>query len=134
MAIVDDDRIGDDGMISNVSDNESIHDVIAARLSRRSVLGGGMAAAGTALFGVEALLRSVPVAAHDRRRPVLGFDGIPVSSADTVVVPEGYTAKVLISWGDPLSDGPAFRQDASNSAADQAQQWGMHNEIGRAHV
>lgn len=129
MAIVDHDQVGDDGMISNVSDNETIHDVIAARLSRRSVLGGGMVAAGTAMFGVEALLRSVPVAAHDRRRrPVLGFDGIPVSAADAVVVPEGYTARVLISWGGPLSDGPAFRQDASNSAADQAKQWGMHND------
>ena len=40
----------------------------------------------------------------------------------------GYTARVLIAWGDPVSDGPAFKQDASNSAADQAQQWGMHND------
>ena len=51
-----------------------------------------------------------------------------MSTADTVVVPPGYTARVLIAWGDPVSDGPAFAQDASNSAADQAQQWGMHND------
>ena len=43
-------------------------------------------------------------------------------------MPDGYTAKVLIAWGDPVSDGPAFKPDASNSAADQAQQWGMHND------
>jgi secreted PhoX family phosphatase len=123
MGIVDDDQI------SNVSANETLHDVIEARVSRRSVLGGGLAAAGTAMFGVDALLRSVPVAAQGRHKePLLGFEGIPVSSADTVVVPEGYTARVLISWGDPLSSGPAFRPDATNSAADQAKQWGMHND------
>jgi secreted PhoX family phosphatase len=44
------------------------------------------------------------------------------------VVPPGYTAEVLIAWGDPVSNGPAFKQDASNSAADQARQWGMHND------
>ena len=62
------------------------------------------------------------------RSTKLGFTAIPTSSADTVVVPPGYTARVLIAWGDPVSDGPAFAPDASNSAADQAQQWGMHND------
>ena len=61
-------------------------------------------------------------------RPLLGFQGIAVSAADTVVVPPGYTAEVLIAWGDPVSNGPEFEQDASNSAADQARQWGMHND------
>jgi uncharacterized protein len=123
MAMVDDDGV------SNVSENETIHDVIAARLSRRSVLGGGLAAAGTAMLGVDALLRSVPVGASaERRGRLLGFEGIPTSTADTVVVPEGYTARVLVAWGDPISNGPAFRQDASNSAEDQARQWGMHND------
>jgi secreted PhoX family phosphatase len=45
-----------------------------------------------------------------------------------VVVPQGYTAEVLIAWGDPVSNGPEFKQDASNSAADQARQWGSHND------
>ena len=66
--------------------------------------------------------------AQRRDRTSLGFTAIPVSSADAVVVPPGYTARVLIAWGDPVSDGPAFAPDASNSAADQAQQWGMHND------
>jgi secreted PhoX family phosphatase len=44
-------------------------------------------------------------------------------------VPDGYTAQVLIPWGTPLSPrGPAWRKDASNSAADQAQQVGMHHD------
>ena len=84
--------------------------------------------------GVASLLDAVPASGSrsgdgDRRhKPLLGFKSIPPSPDDTVVVPPGYTARVLISWGDPVSDGPAFKPDASNSAADQAQQWGMHND------
>ena len=34
----------------------------------------------------------------------------------------------MIAWGDPVSNGPLFKQDASNTADDQARQWGMHND------
>ncbi len=123
--------IEDEG-ISNQSGNETFEEVIAARLSRRDFLGGGMAAmaaASVAGGGIASLLSAVPVVAKAREvNSLISFTGVPVSSADTVVVPNGYTARVLISWGDPVSNGPAFRQDASNSAADQARQWGMHND------
>ena len=59
---------------------------------------------------------------------LLGFTGIPTSTADSVIVPDGYTARVLIAWGDPVSNGPALLADASNPSSDQAQQWGMHND------
>lgn len=120
----------DDDIISNNSNNETFEEVVAVRLSRREFLGSGLAvAAAASLGGIGGLLNSVPAAAHGRwQGPLLGFESIPVSIADTVVVPQGYTAKVLIAWGDPVSDGPAFRPDASNSAADQAVQWGMHND------
>lgn len=57
------------------------------------------------------------------------FDGIPTSSADSVVVPDGYVAEVLYRWGDPI-DGvsPQFNPDASNSAADQERQAGMGHD------
>ena len=119
----------DDDNVSNNSGNPTFQEVVEARVSRRGFLGGGLAAAAAfSLSGVDALLRTVPASAQANRRAPLGFQGIPVSEADTVVVPPGYTAKVLIAWGDPVSDGPVFKQDGSNSAADQAQQWGMHND------
>lgn len=125
-------RNHDDDQISNDSGNKSFEEVLEVRMSRRSVLGGGLAAAAAlSLGGIEALLRAVPVSAHGwgpKRQPLLGFQGIPVSSEDTVVVPPGYTADVLIAWGDPVGKGPAFKQDASNTAAEQALQWGMHND------
>lgn len=125
MSIIDDDNI------SNSSSNETFEEVINKRMSRRDFLGGSLAAATVASFGgMGALLNSVPAIAKPGHhgKSLLGFEGIPVSTADAVVVPKGYTAKVLVSWGDPVSAGPIFRQDASNSAADQALQWGMHND------
>jgi uncharacterized protein len=46
-------------------------------------------------------------------------------------VPRGYTATVLLRWGDGVGSPmgvPSFRMDASNSAAEQALQCGMHND------
>jgi secreted PhoX family phosphatase len=125
----------DDDLISNPSANRTMHEVAQARLSRRGLLAGGAVAA--AAGGIGALVGAVPASAQgrddddDRRgrgRSLIGFEPIDASAADTVVVPAGYTARVLISWGDPVSSGPAFAPDAGNSAADQAQQWGMHND------
>jgi secreted PhoX family phosphatase len=121
----------DDDIVSNVSDNETFDDVLSARVSRRDVLGGGVAATlAASAGGIGSLLQAVPAFAQPNSdsKPLLGFEGVPVSSADTVVVPEGYSAKVLIAWGDPISDGPPFKSDASNSAQEQEWQWGMHND------
>lgn len=120
----------DEDIVSNPSSNETFEEVVAQRLSRRNFLGGSAAVATTAtLGGIGALLEAVPAHATSKRPgPLLGFTGIPENTNDTVTVPPGYTAQVLISWGDPVGFGPAFRPDASNSAADQARQWGMHND------
>ena len=121
----------DDG--TNASNNETFQQVLDARLSRRGFVGTGLATAlGVSLTGVGALLNAIPAQTKNRgrgsRKPLLGFPSVAVSTADTVVVPDGYSAEVLVAWGDPISDGPEFEQDAANSAADQAEQWGMHND------
>ena len=103
---------GSHDTICNSAPNRTFQEVVDARLSRRGFLGGGVATAATvSLGGIGALLDAVPVSAksHRHRDPLLGFQGIPVSSEDAVTVPPGYTAKVLVAWGDPLSNGPAFK-------------------------
>ena len=136
--------ISDDEMVSNPSTNETFEDIVADRMSRRSLLRGGAVAAGAAVAftGADALVHAVPAHADGGLRhhgygkgygrpagtPLLGFEGIDTSVEDAVVVPPGYTAEVLIAWGDPVSNGPAFKQDGTNTAAEQAQQWGMHND------
>ena len=122
----------DDDNGTNTSNNETFQEVLDARLSRRDFLGSSLTTAVGISLGVNALLKAVPASAmtagRGRQKPLLGFHGIDVSTADTVTVPPGYTAEVLIAWGDPVSRGPAFEPDASNSADDQARQWGMHND------
>ena len=121
----------DDNPVSNPGTNPHFSDIIETRLARRSFLGGGLALGAASVGGVGALLSAVPASAHDSghgSEPLLGFQGVPVSTLDDVVVPAGYTAKVLVAWGDPVSSGPTFKFDASNSAEDQARQWGMHND------
>ncbi len=51
--------------------------------------------------------------------------------ANALVVPEHYEVQILLAWGDPVgiaSKMPPFRSDASNSAAEQALQAGMHHD------
>jgi secreted PhoX family phosphatase len=90
-------------------------------LSRRDLLRGGFGAAALALSG-SPLLRAAEAA------PLLGFTSVPVSAADDVRVPPGYRFDVVYAWGDPVSDGPVFRPDASNTISEQEQQAGMHHD------
>ena len=110
---------------SNPSTTRSLTDLLATRLERRRVLAGGLVAAGAALLSPLGGLGVIPARAQGG---LLGFTGIPLSTADTVSVPPGYTAEVLYAWGDALSTGPRFKGDASESADDQLGQAGMHHD------
>ena len=99
----------DDEMVSNPSDNESFVEVLDARLSRRALLGGGVAAAAAGVLGggVGQLLAARPAGARslassrgeEGRDRCSASPAIPTSTADTVVVPQGYTWKVLDRLG-----------------------------------
>ncbi len=112
---------------SNRSSNPDIH-----RLSdpqRRVVLRGGLAGAMAGMFAP--WLAGCATEAGAGAGPLLGFKAVPVSSADSVVVPAGYTATPLAPWGEAVGiagNMPAFRPDASNSAAEQQVQMGMHHD------
>jgi hypothetical protein len=74
---------------------ETFADVVAERLSRRGLLKGTLGVSLTAFLG-----GGVQRAAAG---PLLGFNGIPISRADTVSLPPGYTWQVVNAWGDPSS-------------------------------
>jgi len=105
--------------------NPSIHEV--SDPARRVFLLGGIGA-----LTVGALAPWLAgCAAASVRGPRIGFKSVPVSDRDTVVVPEGYEAPAFAAWGEPVGvpgNMPEFRWDASNSAADQAVQMGMHHD------
>jgi uncharacterized protein len=108
---------------SNRSANPSIHEV--SDPARRVLLRGGAAGAVAALMAGCAGIGADPGAR-------LGFKGIaPDASADGLRVPEGYVAHVIAPWGEPVGVAgamPAWKPDASNSAAEQALQMGMHHD------
>ncbi len=85
-----------------------------------SIVLGGLPLAGCASAPSARLADTTPA------KP--GFRSVPVSRADTLVVADGYEAQVLYAWGDPVSAGPVFKQDASNTVEEQALQAGMHHD------
>ncbi len=99
-------------------------------LDRRQFLHAGAAASLVSLLGACRTLPATPLAAV-ASLPALGFTSVPASMADRVVVPPEYEYALLYPWGSPTGIAgamPAFRPDASNSAADQAVQAGMHHD------
>jgi len=110
---------------SNASPNPSIHGVSVP--ARRLWLQGGL---GLAVGGLFAPLAGCATGVQSG--PRLGFKPIAASVADAVTVPEGYVTQVLAPWGEPIGVAgaamPAWREDASASAEDQALQMGMHHD------
>lgn len=122
-----------DEPLSNGSLNPHIDEVI--ELGRRRMVAGGAAMGVLAFFGVLPSMAQAAESAAQRtggfalKRSRVPFSPVPVSRTDMVIVPEGYTATPFIPWGTPITGRyPAYLEDASNSAADQADQLGMHHD------
>ena len=114
---------------SNRSSNPSIHEISSP--SRRTLLQGGLGAAVSQLLAPIAGASALAGCASMGGGPLLGFKSVPISTADSITVPEGYTAQVIAPWGDPVGlsgENHAFKEDASNSAAQQETQLGMHHD------
>jgi uncharacterized protein len=116
-------------LVSNASDNASLHDLIEVAVDRRQFLRAGIAGAVAVLPGAGLLAGCASESLVTG--PTIGFAAIPPSTADRVVVPPGYRAQVLYRWGDPVgaaAGNPEFKPDAANTADEQALQAGMHHD------
>ncbi len=104
----------DDDIDLNTSGNPSFEAVLGARLSRRTMLRGGVGTAASAVLGSWSLAACggggddpAPVAVTPLDK--VGFASIAKSTADVLTVPAGYTATVLFAVGDPLdATTPAY--------------------------
>ncbi len=112
----------DDDEDSNNSPNPTFDAIVQARLSRRSMLRGGVGSLATALLGGVGLSAcgggddDDPVApAPAPTETMLGFAAVAKSTADEVAVPAGYTAAAVFAVGDPLAAGVAA---ATNNGTD----------------
>jgi uncharacterized protein len=114
---------------SNRSGNPSIHEV--SDPTRRHFLHGASLLSVSALLSPLTGCATSTAAPTALASPTLGFKSIPMSTADTVVVPEGYIAEAIAPWGEAIGVPgamPAWKADASNTAAEQALQMGMHHD------
>jgi secreted PhoX family phosphatase len=105
--------------------NAHFQDIVALRLSRRSLLaalaaGGALAAAGGALPLREALAQG---------GSTLAFKSLAPKIAAGHQVAEGYTADLVIRWGDPIAKGATPIDFANQTAAAQAGQFGYNNDF-----
>ncbi|MCG7198947.1 PhoX family phosphatase [Marinobacter pelagius] len=125
--------------VVNHSENTPFHQVLAARMQRRSVMKGTVGAALASVMGLglagcggdsdgDSTGTSSDTGA-DAVSTELGFKAIPVSTANQAVVPEGYSATAFLPWGTPITGSyPEYRPDGTNTGADQEQQIGMHHD------
>ncbi len=114
---------------SNRSSNQSIYDV--SKLGRRTMLRGGLGAVIGGLFAPLAVGSLGACATMGAGNTSLGFKSVALSTADTVTVPEGYSYQVIAPWGEAVGvsgENPTFKMDASNTAAEQEVQMGMHHD------
>ncbi len=117
-----------ENVASNPSQNPTIGDVIAARFNRRDFLKGGFgiaAAAATAAPLTIAVAARVHAATHSRFK----FDELEAGVDDNHHIAEGYSADVLIRWGDPVLSGAPPFDPLAQSAASQRLQFGYNNDF-----
>ena len=128
------------GIYSAAGTGDTFAEVMTRRLSRRSLVRGGVTASAVVISGTVAAgvgrgqtssppAGPYPATAGTPRVPTGGeltFSEIGLSTGDETIVADGYTVTPLLRWGDPLfPDSPAF-DPANQSAASQARQAGYN--------
>jgi uncharacterized protein len=103
-----------DGEIVNPSTEPTIREVT----SRRTLLKGMAASGAFGLFGCAAL----HIGENDVAVPE--FTEVPRSTGEGIQVPPGYNAQVLLRQGDPIKPGAPEYNPATQTGADQEQQFG----------
>ena len=122
---------------SNDSGNASILDLIEQRqLSRRGFLraslGASAGATAMAVLGT-GVVDGMTNFAKAAPSPLggIGFSAVPANVApmtDAVTVPPGYTARVLVSWGDSLTREPDWNPAGAMDEATQLHCYGAHTD------
>ena len=124
-------RFDEQDQLNNpVAETPEFTRMVEEGLNRRQFLGGAaILGLGALATGCSTLSNTVESMSGKGLSPNIGFKPVAASTADTIVVPEGYRWDVLVSWGDPLFSGvEAFKNGGMNSAAAQEKQFGDNND------
>lgn len=132
-----DSKLNPSQAVSNDSGNRDIYEVIAQRpMTRRDFFRtSATAAAGVA---ITATLGGALVGSREAHAivsapvsPVINFTPVSanvVPMTDAVTVPNGYTARVLVAWGDALMPGAAWDVTQPMDEATQLRSYGAHTD------
>ncbi|MBO9688895.1 PhoX family protein [Roseateles chitosanitabidus] len=118
----------DEDVVVNPSSNPHFDDILAARLSRRVALKGGISTTAAALLGGSILSACggsddpapTPAPAPPPAPAALkiGFNAVAKNKNDLVTVPDGYNVSILHAVGDPMHFGDLSWQDDGSESAD----------------
>ncbi len=124
--VYEDEDDEDDDAPSNPSTEPPLAALIELRLSRRAALTGLAATAAAGALGSSFLTRMGRAMAGTSS---LAFEEVAHDMTTGVQTAPGYSAQVLIRWGDKVTAGaPAF-DVANQSAAAQEKQFGYNNDF-----
>ncbi|MEF1288834.1 PhoX family protein [Vibrio sp. M260118] len=100
--------------------------MVDARLSRRRFLAGTAAVSASAFLSLNPITKAF---AAKSESPLLNFEAVPASAADVFIVPKGYKATPLLSWGDPIFPGaPEFDPSGKQNSQAQLRQFGDNTD------
>ncbi len=131
----------DEHLVHNPANNQHFDAILQATVHRRLVLKGGLGAMVATLFAPLTLTgcnddddsithtaKPNETTAGNNDMGLLGFKAVPISTADTAVVPEGYATQVIAEWGRSIST-PDLRYDLPfNNAEQQLDAIGSHHD------
>lgn len=133
------DFIRDDDGTSNTSGNNHLTTLIEREIARTPARRGFLKT--SAMLGMTTMFGGVLAAcgggsdndnnttAKALAAGTISFKAVSTFTGDAIVVPEGYTADVLLRWGDPVVSGaPEFAPDASQGWAEQELQAGDNHD------
>lgn len=112
-----------DDQISNPTSNRPFADVLATRMSRRSMMAGSLATAAVAFFGQSGIAQAAkggqtgPNVPGPNQPGLLGFSALFDSTGPVPKISDDYEYAVLIPWGTPLFAGVADLGDPTDHAA-----------------
>ena len=128
---------------SNPTNNTDFQTVINRRLNRRSILKGGTGLTAAAFFGALPLVgcsddddnisspivengddAAIPAQGDLKRPETLKFKAVAHSTAETMIVAEGYKAEMILPLGTPLMPGLADWKDNREQSAESFE-WRM---------
>jgi len=101
--------------------------LVDTAISRRRFFGAGATVGLGGFFAFSSV--GCAVSSGMPNSKLMGFSPIATSTADTVVLPDGYQWQTVVSWGDPLfKNAPAFDPSGNAPASSQALQYGDNTD------